>query len=339
MVNKLKLNLIAILLAVGSQSLSAQVPSVGDVDASGRVYAKVVVTINGSAGSFGQPASSLRFLIVSESGDRISIRTNDAGVASTWVAAGSYRIVNPDPYELNGQAYTWDVVVPLRAGTRMIKLSQSNATKVVASAIQPRQTPNASASESMPATRATTSASVKNSITQGFFVAPHLLGASLKVEDNSIESGAGGGVSIGYGVARNIALFLTIDAASINDKADIPGNYVLAHADLGLRLSLTDQSHKVVPYIKGAFSGHAAARTVDGSDYVFSGSGGTVGIGLSYYTQPKVALDIGLASSFGSFSKLTIDGNDYPTDHLKLSGARFQIGAMIFPFAPQRISP
>lgn len=339
MVNKPSWALIAILMSIAGHALSAQVPSVGDVDMNGRVYAKLVVTIAGDAGSIGHPASDLRFLVVSESGDRISVRTNDAGVASTWVAVGSYRIVNPDPFSLNGQSYTWDVIVAIQPGTGMIKLSQSNATKVVASATQSRQIPNSSVNEPTPSLRTTASASTENSITQGFFVAPHFLGASLKVEDSPVESGPGAGVTIGFGVARNIALFLTLDAASIDSKDDFDSNYVLAHVDLGLRLNLADGSHKAVPYLKGAFSGHAAARSIDNTDYVFSGSGGTVGAGLSYYTQPKVALDIGLAYSFGSFSKLTVDGNDHQTDNLKLSGARFQIGAMIFPFASPRISP
>lgn len=334
MVNKLKWNLIASLLLVGSQAVSAQVPSVGDMDATGRVYAKVVVTISEDAGGFGHPAPDLRFLVVSESGDRISIRTNDAGVASTWVAAGSYRIVNPDPYESNGQAYTWDVIVPVRAGTGMIKLSQSNATKVVARTSPPQSVANAPAGKTASAASYSTIAPlVRNSVTEGFFIAPHLQGASLQVENDPVESGPGGGLSIGYGVSRNFALFLTVDAAKIDiSDPGIEGNYTLAHVDLGVRLNLADESHKAVPYIQAAYTGRAAGATIENSEYIISGSGGTLGAGLNFYSQPRVGLDVGLSYTFGNFSKLTVDGDDYPIDKFNASGARFQIGLTFFPF-------
>ncbi len=41
---------------------SGQVPSAGDRDPGGRVYAKVIVTITGESGAFGHPVSGLRFL-------------------------------------------------------------------------------------------------------------------------------------------------------------------------------------------------------------------------------------------------------------------------------------
>jgi hypothetical protein len=62
-------------------------------------------------GAFGRPAAGLVFLIVGEDGDRVSIRTNEAGVASTWLAPGEYRLVTPDPLDWEGYAYTWDRMV------------------------------------------------------------------------------------------------------------------------------------------------------------------------------------------------------------------------------------
>ncbi len=111
---------------------SGQVPSPGDRDPGGRVYAKVVVTITGESGAFGHAVSGLRFLVVSENGDRVSIRTDDAGVASAWVFPGSYRLVTPDPYEWDGNAYTWDAVVAIRPGAWTIWLSQAYASLIVA---------------------------------------------------------------------------------------------------------------------------------------------------------------------------------------------------------------
>lgn len=122
-------------------SVSAQVTNAGDQDPSGRVYARVIVTMTGESGSFGHPASGVAFLVVQENGDRISIRTNDAGVASTWLFPGSYRFVTPDPFAWEGNAYTWDGVVAIKAGTGPIRFSQANASKVAA--LGPTQTRNA----------------------------------------------------------------------------------------------------------------------------------------------------------------------------------------------------
>lgn len=113
-------------------SAAAQMTNAGDQDPSGRVYAKVVVTMTGESGSFGHPGSGVIFLVVTESGDRVSMRTNDAGVASTWLFPGSYRFVTPDPFAYEGNAYTWDAVVVIRPGTGVIRLSQANASKVAA---------------------------------------------------------------------------------------------------------------------------------------------------------------------------------------------------------------
>ena len=94
-----KLRLIsAVVLALfmAPQSSSAQSAPAGTRDANGRILAKVVVTMN-EPGAFGRPATGLAFLLVGEDGDRVSIKTNDAGVASTWISPGEYRLVTPDP--------------------------------------------------------------------------------------------------------------------------------------------------------------------------------------------------------------------------------------------------
>ena len=108
-----KLRLIsAVVLALfmAPQSSSAQSAPAGTRDANGRILAKVVVTMN-EPGAFGRPATGLAFLLVGEDGDRVSIKTNDAGVASTWISPGEYRLVTPDPLTWDGFSYTWDRMV------------------------------------------------------------------------------------------------------------------------------------------------------------------------------------------------------------------------------------
>jgi Outer membrane protein beta-barrel domain len=117
-------------LVMTSRIATAQVPAAGDLDPNGRVLAKVSVTIT-EPNAYGHPISGLRFLVAAENGDRISIRTDDAGMTSAWLRPGSYRFVTPDPLAWQGTEYTWDVVVAVRPGTGIIRLSQANASKVV----------------------------------------------------------------------------------------------------------------------------------------------------------------------------------------------------------------
>lgn len=119
-----------LLYACAGSVASAQLPAPGDLDPGGRVLAKMTVTMS-EPNAFGHPVSGLRFLVVSESGDRIAVRTDDAGTASAWLLPGSYRFVTPDPLTWQNNAYTWDVLVPIRAGTGLIRLSQANASKIV----------------------------------------------------------------------------------------------------------------------------------------------------------------------------------------------------------------
>jgi hypothetical protein len=110
---------------------SAQAPAAGDLDPSGRVLAKIMVTI-AEPNTYGHQVSGLRFLVAAESGGRMSVWTDDAGTASVWLRPATYRFVTPDPLVWRNNAYTWDVVMPIRAGTGPIRLSQENASKIVA---------------------------------------------------------------------------------------------------------------------------------------------------------------------------------------------------------------
>ncbi|MDP9178967.1 MAG: outer membrane beta-barrel protein [Gemmatimonadota bacterium] len=321
-------------LTLFSGIADAQLPSPGERDPGGRVYAKVIVTITGESGSFGHPVSGLRFLVVAENGDRVSIRSDDAGVASTWVFPGTYRLVTPDPYEWDGNAYTWDAVVAIRPGTGLIRLSQANASRIVALSPSPparnraRQTGRTTGSEDGGAV---------SSITEGFFLAPHLLGASLEFEDEEVESGGGGGLTIGYGFTRMFSAFFTIDGASVDIRdPDISGDYTLAQADLGARLNFRSETRKAIPYIEAALTGRAAETTVEGVDIQLSGPAFTLGGGLNYYFQQKLALDVGLSLSFGRFDTLEIDGDEVPYEEADATGTRFRVGLTWYPFASNR---
>lgn len=128
---------LACLAAIGLfPSVGSAQAKAGEMDAKGRIMTKVVVTMS-EPNAFGKPVAGLTFLVVTENGDRVSIVTDDAGVASTWLSPASYRFVTPDPVEWQGKAYSWDMIVPVKAGAGILKLSQENATKVFAVEAQP----------------------------------------------------------------------------------------------------------------------------------------------------------------------------------------------------------
>lgn len=314
---------------------AAQIPSPGQRDPSGRVLARVIVTITGESGSFGHPVSGLRFLVVAENGDRVSIRTDDAGVASTLVFPGSYRLVTPDPYEWGGNAYTWDRVVAIRPETAIIRLSQANASKIVALSpglhTRDRVRRTARRTGTRPDEREVAS------ITEGFFLAPHLLGASLEFEDEEVESGGGAGLTVGYGFTRMFAAFFTIDGANVDIREPgISGDYTLAQADLGVRLNFRSETQKAIPYIEAALTGRAAETTDDGVDIQLSGGALTLGGGLNYYFRQGLAVDVGLSFSGGRFETLEIDGDEVPYEEADAIGTRFRVGLTWYPFASSR---
>lgn len=109
--------------------VSAQTGQSGTSDASGRVLTRVVVTMN-EPGAYGRPVSALTFLVVSDDGDRIAIKTNEAGVATAWLPAGDYRLVTPDPLNWEGRAYTWDRMIAVHAGMEPVLLTQDDARSI-----------------------------------------------------------------------------------------------------------------------------------------------------------------------------------------------------------------
>lgn len=136
-----KLIIVGLSIASFAALQAAAGQSAGEKDAKGRILTKVVVTMT-EPGSFGRPVAGLTFLVVTESGDRVSITTDDAGVASTWLAPASYRFVTPDPVEWQGKSYSWDTILPVKAESALIKFSQENASKVVALSPSPVAVPS-----------------------------------------------------------------------------------------------------------------------------------------------------------------------------------------------------
>jgi len=116
-------------LAVGALAPchgAAQVAQPGEQDPAGRVYTQIVARV-GELGSNSAPISGLTVYVVSEDGQRVTLRTNMAGTVATWLPRARYRIVTPDPFQLDGRLYTWDTLTAIRPGMGLVRLHVANA--------------------------------------------------------------------------------------------------------------------------------------------------------------------------------------------------------------------
>ncbi|MEP6509008.1 MAG: hypothetical protein ABJC63_12360 [Gemmatimonadales bacterium] len=114
------------LLIFATPNLPAQIRNPGDLDPSGRVLAKIKVAMTEVSG-FSHPVASLVIVIIAETGDQTSVRTDDAGIATAWLAPGTYQFRTPEPLSWNGVAYTWELTTAIQPGTAMIRFTPVNA--------------------------------------------------------------------------------------------------------------------------------------------------------------------------------------------------------------------
>lgn len=106
--------------------LHGQSASAGDLDIQGRVLLKVYATMLDPGGT-GHPVSNLK-LAVADGNRTTPMETDAAGVASAWLATGTYRVTGQSPKPWQGRSLTWNVPIDVRAGMRSVNLTQDNAT-------------------------------------------------------------------------------------------------------------------------------------------------------------------------------------------------------------------
>ena len=183
------------------------------------------------------------------------------------------------------------------------------------------------------ATAADASAQAR-STTKGFHLGAALNGSSVTVEvddvDDEVETGPGLSLTAGYNFTRQLGLLLHVSGASIDSEGG--GSYALGHADLAGRLSFPNPSGALVPYLELGFTGISLADEVDGDDVTVSGQGFTGAVGLNYFFNPKLALDLNLRFTGGELDTVEMDGNSVTSDEgLDTSTARVNIGVSWFP--------
>jgi len=105
---------------------TAQIAHAGEQDPSGRVYTQIVARV-GELGSNSAPIPDLTVYVVSQDGRRVTLRTNVGGTAATWLPRARYRILTPEPFQLDGRLYTWDTITAIRPGMGLVRLFVANA--------------------------------------------------------------------------------------------------------------------------------------------------------------------------------------------------------------------
>jgi hypothetical protein len=101
------------------------------------------MTIGGSPQN--QPISGLGILVTGEKGDTVTIRTDDAGIATVWLPVGTYRFTSIEPVAWEGSTYSWETAVRIEPGTGVIRFSQQTAIAVAAAPAAPSAAPQPAA--------------------------------------------------------------------------------------------------------------------------------------------------------------------------------------------------
>jgi hypothetical protein len=250
--------------------------------------AKIIVTMS-EPGAFGHPVSGLRFLVVTEGGDRTSIRTDDAGVASVWLPRGSYRFVTPDAITWQNTLYTWDVIVTIQPGTGAIRLSQANAKTVPGTLASPITSDKPSLAPSPgdlpPALPKTKTDSARR---EGVWIHIGAGYGKYTCHDNCGEDG--GGFSAAVAIGGTINPTVQVGGGS-NSWLKYEDRFMEIVSTVGPRIRLYPSANAGFFFNFGLGLGLISVRDFD-TDYSDSwfGGGGVLGFGIDVPLGAKVSL-------------------------------------------------
>jgi hypothetical protein len=130
--SRLRVLVSTVALAIGLASarhVNAQI-EVGNLLQNGKVIVKIYATLEQAGMPYGRPVDHFALLLVSPSGERSTITTDETGSSALQLAPGAYRLASAKPLEHNGHFYVWDVALDVRPGMHALDLTQRNAGEV-----------------------------------------------------------------------------------------------------------------------------------------------------------------------------------------------------------------
>lgn len=180
-------------------------------------------------------------------------------------------------------------------------------------------------------TSTTAQSQARRSTGGGLTVGGGLIGTSVSSSADDVrlrEYGRGLNVEIGWGFTAHLAGYLGINRATISSDFD----YSLNQTELGLRYLFRGTDKRVRPYLEGA----AARRTLRTDFFGIStvkGNSPSVlfGGGVQLFVSPKVALDLGLNHTLGTFSGWTENGLSIPEGDEYATSTNIRIGVRFWP--------
>jgi opacity protein-like surface antigen len=181
--------------------------------------------------------------------------------------------------------------------------------------------------------------SAQESTTRGFNLGLHFSGASLSVEDQDRNDAGGAGLTVGYGLNRNVTLLVQLDGAQFDEQSTgaVSGDWTMGHVDLGVRYHFANSLRRWVPYLQGALTYRAVGVSdpvVEGdrvNEVEISGGGLTLGGGIDIYFNETFALDVQLLWTGGEFSTIRVNNTSRSGFDFDATSARFNVGVSWWP--------
>jgi hypothetical protein len=106
--------------------VSAQQFFTPGAEVNGHISVQVNATLNDGIGEY-QPVSGLTLTLYRGATDRVTLRTDDAGVLRFAIAPGSYRLSTPEPVYWHGRSYRWNVPLVVQPRMGIVSLTVANA--------------------------------------------------------------------------------------------------------------------------------------------------------------------------------------------------------------------
>lgn len=150
--------------------------------------------------------------------------------------------------------------------------------------------------------RAQTAPDADRTDTRGLSVGVHLNRTTVNFQAQSSADvlGAGGGVTVGYGLTNGLSVFGRANTG-----------YQSSQVDLGVRYRPGSLAGVLRPYVEGAVTYLGASREASGihAGEPSWGSGVSLGAGVEYFVNRHVALDAGAVHTRGRFNESTFLDN------------------------------
>jgi Outer membrane protein beta-barrel domain len=182
--------------------------------------------------------------------------------------------------------------------------------------------------------------SAQESTTRGFVVGAHVGLGSVSIEGSERSSGGGGGLMVGYGINRRFTIYAQLDGATIDvrNQPDVEGSWAIGFGDVGVRFNFANSLRSWVPYVQAALGVRVVSITdiplanpASGEDVSISGGSFSLGGGFMLYPSESLAFDIGVISTGGQFTTLTVGSTSQSGFDVDANSSRFNLGVVWWP--------